>query len=168
MLQILSHDYEPEQLCVQPPVNIRNNVSFLINNSKIRREPDIRCDDMGVWRCTGSPKLHFRLIDGVDGKATTAKKLERKPDDSTKQYCILRRSYFVNASSEDCRKVISKLQSKTLLITFLMLCVSAILEKFSSKVTLEAFAFNHHIFCKLVSLVFVPSKYYFTRMSEIP
>ncbi len=116
IIRILAYEHQPEKLCVQPPVNISNNVSFLIDNAKIKHESDIRCDDMGVWNCTGSPKLYLTLVYDLDGKANSARKCEEKPDALSSEFFVLKQSYFVNASSENCRKVISKLQGRMLFL----------------------------------------------------
>lgn len=95
---------------MQPPLNVEHNASFLIDNKRLTHKRDIKCDDMGVWYCKGSPLIYLHASTNKDGKLTDAKRLEGKPVSSSEQYLVLKRSYHLNASSPDCHKILSNLQ----------------------------------------------------------
>ncbi len=110
VVEILSGDYEDHIVCVQPPVNVAHNVTFLVHNEKLKHVDDIKSDDMGVWRCNGAPKLLFEILNHNQGYEYL-RKIERSSDDSADSiYSCLKRVFYVNALSKDCRKVIYTLQ----------------------------------------------------------
>ncbi|KAJ7370711.1 hypothetical protein OS493_030463 [Desmophyllum pertusum] len=95
LVRLLLQDYEPEFLCISQPVNVAHNVSFLVGNCMMKNKDDLKCDDMGVWKRTGSPKIV---------------PLQGKPGPKDDNVYQLRRIYYVNGSDRDVRKVISTLQ----------------------------------------------------------
>lgn len=109
IVQILSREYDDEKLCVATPVNVRHNVSFLAKNSAFKDMKDLKCDDMGVWHNKGSPKLYFMAEKKESHELLNLEQVEIKPKDSVKDLHALKRTFFVNASSPDCRKVFSTL-----------------------------------------------------------
>ena len=44
--EILIHDQATERLCIAPSVNFSHNMSFLVDNAKMKKIDDIKCDDM--------------------------------------------------------------------------------------------------------------------------
>ncbi|CAB4026604.1 High affinity nerve growth factor receptor [Paramuricea clavata] len=46
LVHILLDKQESGRLCVMTPINIAHNVTFLINNTKMKMEEDVKCDDM--------------------------------------------------------------------------------------------------------------------------
>lgn len=117
LVQILLEDHETERLCISQPINIQHNVTFLINNAKIKNLDDIKCDDMGWWRRTGTPKSIFNVYRNNDGSFKDIRHVTRTETSAaelnSKMY-ILKRTYYVNNSSDDLRKIISTLQGKGL------------------------------------------------------
>ena len=59
--KILLRKYDKEQVCLSQPINVGNNVLFQLDHSKFQNESDIMCDNMGVPKHTGSPKICFTL-----------------------------------------------------------------------------------------------------------
>eukprot|EP00794_Sanderia_malayensis_P006742 gene6742-7502_t len=58
--RVLVHDeHGDEKLCVDTPINIKDNVTFLVKNTVFATIADIKCDDMDVWLNKGTPKIHF-------------------------------------------------------------------------------------------------------------
>ena len=39
---ILLDTYQPEQMCLSPPINISHNVSFLVDTKNLQHDPDVR------------------------------------------------------------------------------------------------------------------------------
>ena len=59
--KILLRKYSKDQVCLSQSINVSNNVLFLLDNSKFQNKSDIMCDNMGVWKYTGSSKICFTL-----------------------------------------------------------------------------------------------------------
>ena len=57
IVRILFLNYSPDCLCFSQPVNVAHNVSFLVDTSDLKREDDIKRDDMGSLKHNGSPKF---------------------------------------------------------------------------------------------------------------
>ncbi len=108
IVKILSSQYDDEQLCADTPIRIKHNVAFLVQNSAFANKSDIKCDDMGVWHIKGSPKVYFSMTDDNKLEKLESSKMESDLP-STTRTCILKKTFYVNASSPDCRKVISVL-----------------------------------------------------------
>ena len=51
-------------MCLSQPINVSNNVSFLLDHSKFQNESDM-CGNMGVWKYTGSAKVCFTLSNEI-------------------------------------------------------------------------------------------------------
>ncbi len=60
----------------------------------------------------GTPKLHFRFVREEDGTVQDVVKEGNNKKTKGGEYCILKRTFYVNAASTDCRKVISTLLGK--------------------------------------------------------
>ena len=95
-------------MCLFQPINVSNNVSFLLDHSKFQNESDIMCDNMGVWKHTGSPKICLTLSDETSdiSKCNTSNTSE-----GSKVY-TLKRVYYRNASSGGVRKIVSTIYGK--------------------------------------------------------
>ena len=48
-------------LCSTHPTSVENNVSFIVDLSKLKDRNDVRADDLGTWKCTGSRVLTFAV-----------------------------------------------------------------------------------------------------------
>ena len=59
LVRLLLADYEPEHMCISQPMNVCNNVSFLVDINSLQHRDDLKCDDMGSWKHNGSPKRLF-------------------------------------------------------------------------------------------------------------
>ena len=51
LIRILLTEHSKEHLCVAPPINV----------PQMKKLDDLKCDDMGAWIHTGSPKLSAKL-----------------------------------------------------------------------------------------------------------
>lgn len=58
---LLLGDYDAEYLCISQPINVSNNVSFLLDTSCFNHPYDLKCDDMGSWKHNGSLKRWFHV-----------------------------------------------------------------------------------------------------------
>ena len=112
LVRLLLQDYEPEFLCISQPVNVAHNVSFLVGNCMMKNKDDLKCDDMGVWKRTGSPSKWFSIKRDENNDVAEIVPLQGKPGPKDDNVYQLRRIYYVNGSDRDVRKVISTLQGK--------------------------------------------------------
>ena len=101
IVKILLGSYEEEHLCKFQPIDVFNNVTFLISNSSFKNVKDIVCDDMGAWKHNGSPLKYF-VVDKSSGNN------DLKPSAMKDPGCyILKRIYYQNISSPDLRKIVA-------------------------------------------------------------
>ena len=80
-------------MCVLQPVNIENNVSFLVDCSKLRSQDDIKCDDMGAWKHKGSPKRFFHVERSSDNDILSIVQLKENFHPKDEGVYMLRKSY---------------------------------------------------------------------------
>ncbi len=114
LIKILLQRFEKEAQCVATPINVAHNVSFLVDNSSLRQWSDVKSDDMGAWVNKGCPKLYINLKENKDETIACIERCEKNDVKDANKFCMLKRSYYVNAASTDCRKVISTLHGKKL------------------------------------------------------
>ena len=105
--KILLRKYDKEQVCLSQSINVSNNVSFLLDHSKFQNESDM-CDNMGVWKLTGSPKICFTLSDQT---FDISKCYTNNSGEGSKVY-TLKQVYYRNTSSGDVRKIVSTVYGK--------------------------------------------------------
>ena len=59
IVQILFNpQFDSRYLCSDHPTLVKNNTAFVIN---LKSKDDVRADDMGTWKCTGSRILPFYI-----------------------------------------------------------------------------------------------------------
>lgn len=96
-------------MCVSQPVNVENNVSFLVDCSKLHNQEDLKCDDMGVWKHKGSPKRFFFVERNRHNDIISIVPVTEKDHEQDEGVYMLRRSYSENASDSSVRKVVATL-----------------------------------------------------------
>ncbi len=111
LIAILTKKYPKESLCTAAPINVAHNAAFLIDLTKFTVFDDIKCDDMGIWKHSGSPKRNFIVTRDDEG----AVKEIRRCNAGESATHELRRMYFTNASDDHVRKVIATVKGKTYL-----------------------------------------------------
>lgn len=109
LVKLLLKSYDPEYMCVSQPVNVENNVSFLVDCSKLHNQDDIKCDDMGAWKHKGSPKRFFHVERSSDNDILSIVQLKENFHPQDKGVYMLRRSYSENASDSSVRKLVATL-----------------------------------------------------------
>ena len=109
LVKLLLTEYEPEFMCVSQPVNVENNVSFLVDCSKLNNQEDIKCDDMGVWKHKGSPKRFFFVERNRHNDIINIVAVTEKHHEQDEGVYMVRRSYSENASDSSVRKVVATL-----------------------------------------------------------
>lgn len=107
-----SREYDAERLCVSQPVNVSHNVTFLIDNAKVKDPNDLKCDDMGAWKHSGTCKRCCQVKLNKDGKVKHVIFKENESEVRGINTYTLKRMYYVNRSSSDVRKVMYALEGK--------------------------------------------------------
>ena len=79
LVRVLLQDYEQESLCILQPANVSHNISFLVDNKMHQGKDDVKCDDMGVWKHTGSPRKWFFIERNDNNVVEEIVPLQRKP-----------------------------------------------------------------------------------------
>ena len=101
IVKILLESYEEEYLCKSQPIDVSNNVTFLVSNSSFKNVKDIVYDDMGSWKHNGSPLKYF-VVDKSSGNN------DLKSSATKDSGCyILKRICYQNISSLDLRKIVA-------------------------------------------------------------
>ena len=106
--KILLRKYDKERVCLSQPINVSNNVSFLLDHLKFHNESDIMCDNMGVWKHAGSSKIFFTLSDET---SDISKYNTNNTGEGSKLY-TLKRVYHRNTPSGDVHKIVSTVYGK--------------------------------------------------------
>eukprot|EP00794_Sanderia_malayensis_P004990 gene4990-5648_t len=109
--KIMLSTYTRESLCVAPPINVSHNVSFLAEYSSFTNWEDLKCDDMGAWKHTGSPKRYYH-VDMIDEKPATVTPVT-KSEFGEQGVWRMKRIYYKNKSDCSIRKTISIMQDAT-------------------------------------------------------
>lgn len=91
-------------VCCDQPINVKSNVTFLVDLSKLPHRNDVKCDDLGAWKHTGSPSSFCTV--SKDGKVIFQSK---KPKHVKEDMHKLKRVYYVHSTSPDLKKKIAYL-----------------------------------------------------------
>lgn len=111
-IDILLREYDAERLCVSQPVNVSHNVNFLVDNAKVKDLNDLKCDDMGAWKHSGTRKRCCQVKLKKDGKVKQVIFKDNESEVRGTNTYTLKRVYYVNKSSSDVRKVMYTLEGK--------------------------------------------------------
>jgi lipoprotein-anchoring transpeptidase ErfK/SrfK len=109
--KILIRDQATERLCIAPPDNVSHNVSFLVDNAKMKKIDDIKCDDMGAWIHTGTPKRSMTATYKNGEIKSILHSTDMECANNGKAF-VVKRTYYVNKSSSDVRKILSSLEGR--------------------------------------------------------
>ena len=58
---LLNPMFRNDLLCSVHPVLVENNISFVIDLTKLKDPNDVRFDELGTWKCTGSRCLEVAV-----------------------------------------------------------------------------------------------------------
>ena len=88
------------------PVSVEHNVSFVIDLNSLSNPNDVRADDLGSWKCTGSRRLTFMLKFGpatchIVGSTSTS------GTGSGGSQVQIRRQYHVHGTDSDLHRMIA-------------------------------------------------------------
>ena len=99
---LLDPIFTDELLSTTHPVSVEHNVSFVINLNSLSNPSDVRADDLGSWKCTGSRRLTFMVKFGP----TTCHIVSSMSGSGGRQVQI-RRQYHVHGTDPDLHRMIA-------------------------------------------------------------
>ena len=104
LVTILLIDSLPaEKICSKQPVNVCKNASFVVDLHMLDDPVDIRADENGVWKHTGSPVAYISLHT-EDGETSIFRR--NKMAAKSNHYKVTR-MYYRHNSSPDFTRVIT-------------------------------------------------------------
>lgn len=91
-------------ICSTHPVLVEHNVSFIIDLSKLKDRNDVRADDLGTWKCSGSRIFTFFIECHRNGCSVSQ-------SNSRGAVVGIRRQYHVHATDSDLHRMIAFIES---------------------------------------------------------
>ena len=105
---LLDPELSENVVCTQVPFDVNCNSLFVVDLSKLSNPRDISCDDMGVWKWSGSYR-RWLSVNGLGYVQILGKTLSEIP--SLPCYQIWKR-YYANKSSQDLKKMVVTLKGE--------------------------------------------------------
>lgn len=97
----------PENVCTVQPLGVSQNALFIVDIDMVSFE-DLKADDLGSWKGTGTKKMYFRVL-----SSGAIKYSETKPViSSSTHYLQLTRRYYVHKGYAEYHRMIADVQSK--------------------------------------------------------
>ena len=103
------------------PVYVHHNVSFIVDLSKLKNPNDVRADDLGSWKCTGSRISTFH----VDIRDGTCCIVSNESASLTARVVHIRRQYHVHGTDPDLHRLIAFVERKYFVCVHVHECVFA-------------------------------------------
>ncbi|MCG8624910.1 MAG: hypothetical protein MJE68_23290, partial [Proteobacteria bacterium] len=104
----LDPELDDDMICSMQPVNVENNVAFIVDLGKLKNVKDLYCDDMGSWQYNGV--YHSWLT--VDDAGFVSTMGKEKPSKLTSDMYYITKKYFVHRTSSDLKKIVVTLSGK--------------------------------------------------------
>ena len=106
---LVQPNFDARLLCKTNPISVENNVSFVVDVSKLSNRNDVRADDLGSWKCTGSRSLQFLVK--FDSESCTIVSNRSTSGDETVVVVYIRRQYHVHDTDNDLHRMIAFMES---------------------------------------------------------
>ena len=100
---LLDSNFDCDYLCSDHPVLVQNNVCFVVDLSTLKSRDDIRADDLGTWKCTGS-RVHSFSAKMSNGQCLIVN------DESATHIVHIRRQYHVHGTDSDLHRMVAFLE----------------------------------------------------------
>lgn len=84
------------------PTSVEHNVSFVIDVGSLSNPNDVRADDLGSWKCTGSRRLTFMVK-----FSPSACHIVSSVSESSGKQVQIRRQYHVHGTDSDLHRMIA-------------------------------------------------------------
>jgi hypothetical protein len=102
---LLDPQFDHRYLCTNHPTLVENNVAFVVDISKLKSKDDIRADDLGAWKCTGS----WILTALVEINESTCNIVSKQSENS--QSVKSRCQHHVHGTDRDLHRMIAYVDS---------------------------------------------------------
>ena len=106
---LLGPNFDLKLLCKTNPISVENNVSFVIDCTSLSSPNDVRADDLGTWKCTGSRSLHFLVK--LSKKSCTIVNDRSTSGSEAVVVVYIRRQYRVHGTDCDFHRMIAFMES---------------------------------------------------------
>lgn len=106
LVNILMTDIEDQYICKARPTGVSENASFIVDLECIKFG-DINCDDVGIWKGTGTKSIYFRLHKSEVLFAPVKPALSSLPS-----YNVLTRRYYVHSTYNLFHRIIVDIRGK--------------------------------------------------------
>lgn len=98
-------DLEEDKTCKVQPLTVSENASFVIDNDEVNFQ-DLKADDLGSWKATGTKKVYFRFVDEI------IRISDKLPASANSNYYVLTRRYYVHMNYGKFHRQIVDIKSK--------------------------------------------------------
>ena len=99
---LLSKELDTQRVCKVQPLGVCKNTVFIIDIDEVAFS-DIKADDLGSWKSTGTKRSYFRF--DKENEMVYA-----MPGANYKEYFLLNRRYYVHKTYKCFHRVISDIQ----------------------------------------------------------
>lgn len=90
---LMKSSIDEGKICKIQPLSVSENASFIIDNDEVNFQ-DLKADDLGSWKTTGTKKIYFRFANGI------IRLSEQLPNSNRFTYFVLTRRYYVHQNYE--------------------------------------------------------------------
>ena len=108
---LLCSNVDEHRICKQWPVDILTSATFLIDLSELAHPRDVRKDNFGKWKHSGSHESTFSVIFDCNGETIIEKRAPGPSNNNNIYY--LRRQHMSHPSNSNFRKILVFLSGKS-------------------------------------------------------
>jgi len=106
---LLSSDIDERRVCKVQPLGVMRNAVFMIDLDEVHFN-DLKADDLGSWRATGTKRTHFCFTQSQDIRFASG-----KPHGSTAgDYLLMTRRYYVHHTYDRFHWIITDIRGNFL------------------------------------------------------
>ena len=99
---LLSKDMDMARVCKIQPLGVSRNAVFLVDVDAVAFG-DLKADDLGSWKSTGTKRTYFRFTSGNNIAYATA-------GADYREYFLLNRRYYVHKTYKKFHRIICDIQ----------------------------------------------------------
>ena len=103
---LLQSDMADQKVCTVQPLGVSENAAFIVDVETVDYQ-DLKADDLGSWRPTGTKKSYFYF--SPDGMLRVS---EKCPRNMPSIYYVLTRRYYTHQSYDRYHRLIADIKGK--------------------------------------------------------
>ena len=100
---LLPQSLDEKRVCKVQPLGVQANAAFLIDLNTVPFK-DIKADDLGVWKATGTKRTHFRFT-----QCNSIRYASGVPSKSS-DYFLLTQRYYIHGTYNHFHRIISDIK----------------------------------------------------------